>query len=297
MREILGQKRAKKILESAISTGKIPHFFIFAGPGGTGKVSMAKEFAMALNCPNPGKPCRVCSTCLSIMNNNHPDVTIVSNDTIGIAQARNMRDIAVLSPISGRYRVFIVEEADRLTLQSANSLLKILEEPPPSTIFIFTVRDINNLLKTILSRAMVVPFSPVSRDIIFSILKENGCSDELAAKIGYFSQGNLEKAIEIFESGKSEEGLVPYGEIETLETADTVLDTISIWLRDLIIRLSGAEERFVILKSISQTRYINYSLEDLIDNFLFLEEIKRLEECNGDWKLAVALLYKELEVG
>ncbi|HOK30418.1 MAG TPA: hypothetical protein PLH42_07540, partial [bacterium] len=63
------------------------------------------------------------------------------------------------------------------------------------------------------------------------------------------------------------------------------------------IRLSGAEERFVILKSISQSRYRNYSPEDLIDKFLSLEEIKRLEECNGDWKLAIALLYKELEVG
>ncbi|HPO82875.1 MAG TPA: hypothetical protein PK487_07935, partial [bacterium] len=179
----------------------------------------------------------------------------------------------------------------------ANSLLKILEEPPPSTIFIFTVRDINNILKTILSRAMIVPFSPVSRDIIFSILREKGCPDEMADEIGHLSQGNLEKAIEIFESGKYKEGLAPYGEIEKLETADTILDTISIWLRDLIIRLSGAEERFVILKSISQSRYRNYSPEDLIDKFLSLEEIKRLEECNGDWKLAIALLYKELEVG
>lgn len=296
MREILGQKRARNILENAINTNKIPHFFIFVGPRGTGKVSMAREFAMALNCLSPDKPCRACNTCLSIMNNNHPDVILINNDTIGIAQTREMRDIAVLSPISGRYRVFIVEEADRLTLPSANSLLKILEEPPHSTIFIFTIRDIDSIPKTIVSRAMIVPFSPVKRDIIFSILKEKGCADELALEISYIAQGDVEKAIEMLESGEFERRLVSYAEIENLETPDNVLDTISIWLRDMIISLNGAEERFIISKSTLRRIYRDYSTEKLIDNFFFLEDIKRLEECNGDWKLAIALLYKELEV-
>lgn len=296
MREILGQKRAKKILENAINTGKIPHFFIFVGPKGVGKVSMAKEFAMALNCQDVNGPCGTCSTCLSIMNNKHPDVTIINDDTISIAQAREMRDIAILSPISGRYRVFIVEDADRLTLPSANSLLKILEEPPPSTIFIFTTRDINNMLKTIISRAMVIPFSPVRRDIIFSVLKEKGCPDKLATEISYLSQGDLEKAIEIFESDSIERRLIPYAEIESLESPDVLLDSLSAWLRDAIIALSGAEERFFILSSTTYYRYKDYPIEDLIDDFFFLEEIKRLEECNGDWKLAFMLLYKKLEV-
>lgn len=295
MRDILGQKRARRILENAIKQGRIPHFFIFVGPNGVGKVSMAKEFAMALNCVSSEGPCRICNTCLSIINNKNPDVIFINNETIGISQTRELRELAFLSPISGRYRIFILENAENLTLPSANSLLKVLEEPPSSSIFIFTVRDISNVLKTIVSRALVVPFSPVKRDIIFSLLVEKGCPEDLALEISYLSGGDVEEAIKIFELGDLRRKIVPYQDIESLESPDPVLDSIAIALRDSIIRLLGADERFVISKS-NRVLLNGNRLENLIEDFFFIQEIKALEDCNSDWKLALALLYRELEV-
>jgi len=295
MREILGQKRAKKILENAIQQGKVPHFFIFVGPDGVGKVSMAKEFAMALNCLGTDRPCRNCPMCLSILNNKNPDVILINNETIGISQTRELKEIAFLSPISGRYRVFIIENAENLTLPSANSLLKVLEEPPASSIFIFTARDLNNILKTIISRALIVPFSPVKRDVIFSLLMEKGCPESLASEISYLSGGNVERALEMFDAGDLGGKIVSYQDIEALDTPDQILDTISVALRDGILSLAGADERFIISKR-SKAILNGSRLENLIEDFFFIQEIKALEDCNSDWRLALALLYRELEV-
>jgi len=233
--------------------------------------------------------------CLSILNNKNPDVILINNETIGISQTRELREIAFLSPISGRYRVFIIENAENLTLPSANSLLKVLEEPPSSSIFIFTARDLNNILKTIISRALIVPFSPVKRDAIFSILIEKGCPESLASEISYLSGGNVERALEMFETGDLGGKIVSYEEIETLDAPDKVLNTISVALRDGILSLAGADERFIISKS-NKAILNGNRLENLIEDFFFIQEIKVLEDCNSDWKMALALLYRELEV-
>jgi DNA polymerase III subunit gamma/tau len=297
IREILGQKRAKRILENAINMEKLPHFFIFTGPDGVGKISMAKELAMALDCPESNAPCRVCNVCNSILKNNHPDVIFIGDESIGINQAREIKEVALTSPIIGKYRIFIIENAENFTIPSANSLLKVLEEPPPSTVFIFTTRSLDNILKTIISRAIIVPFSPVRRDIIFSVLLEKGCKESDAIRISYLSQGNVEKAIQAFEKGEFNNSLVPFSQIESLENSQWALDPLSIWLRDIIITLGGAEEKFII----DRDRYQDlekgtYNVERIVDGFFFIDSIRDLEECNGDWKFALELLYAELEV-
>jgi len=297
IREILGQKRAKRILENAINMNKLPHFFIFVGPNGVGKISMAKELAMALNCPEPDAPCRVCNTCNSILKNNHPDVIFIRDETIGINQTREIKEVALTSPIIGKYRIFIIENAENLTIPSANSLLKVLEEPPSSTVFIFTTRSLDNILKTIISRAIIIPFFPVRHDIIFSILLEKGLEESDAIRISSLSQGDAEKAIQIFEKEEFNNSLVPFSQIESLENSQEALDPLSIWLRDIVITLSGAEEKFIIERDNYQDSWKGtYNLEKIVNGFFFIDTIKDLEECNGDWKFALELLYTELEV-
>ena len=162
--EVAGQKHIIKTLKNALANNKIAHAYLFCGPRGTGKTTMAKLFAKALNCDEGiGHQCNKCSNCLEIIEGSHPDVIeIDAASNNGVEQVRELIDKVNYLPIKGRYKVYIIDEVHMMTTSAFNALLKTIEEPPAHVIFILATTEPHNIIPTILSRCQRYDFSKVS---------------------------------------------------------------------------------------------------------------------------------------
>jgi DNA polymerase-3 subunit delta' len=199
---IIGQKLAKDVLSRAVREAAPTHAYLFLGLQSTGKTTTALEFAMALNCENPaeGNACGKCALCRSMEHGNSPDVRVWSPDgrDTTIDQMREMRDQANFKPLRGKWRVNIVEQADTLNEASANSILKLLEEPPDYLINILCYRNAATMLPTIRSRCQLLRFTQVDADELASrLVSEMGVGSDEAAFLAAYSQGCPGKAIEL----------------------------------------------------------------------------------------------------
>ncbi|QNB47267.1 DNA polymerase III subunit delta' [Thermanaerosceptrum fracticalcis] len=199
-KEIKGQERAVAQLKAALTSGRISHAYLFYGPEGIGKAKTARIFARALTCENPleGEPCEVCSNCRKANSGNHPDIREVSPDgtSLKISQIRNLQSEVYLKCYEGRFKVIIVHDAQLLTIEAANSLLKVLEEPPERTIFILLAQDVQNLPDTIRSRCLHIQFSPLDQGVISEILAEQGVAAKIPLSLG---QGSVGKTLKLME--------------------------------------------------------------------------------------------------
>ena len=166
--EVAGQQHIVKTLKNALATGKIAHAYLFAGPRGTGKTTMAKLLAKALNCEHGvGCQCNECKNCVAITEGNHPDVLeldAASNN--GVDEIRELIDKVKYGTILGKYKVYIIDEVHMLSTGAFNALLKTLEEPPEHVIFILATTEPHKILPTILSRCQRYDFNKVSEEDI-----------------------------------------------------------------------------------------------------------------------------------
>lgn len=206
LKEILGHEPIKEHFFNAVLTGNISHAYILSGEAGMGKKSLANAFALALLCEKgQADPCRQCHACKQVMSGNHPDLIYVTHEkpaSIGVDDVRRqINDTIQVKPYSSAHKIYIVDEAEKMTVQAQNALLKTIEEPPAYAVILLLTTNAEAFLPTILSRCVQLKLKP---------LKDGEVKDYLVSRMGVelsqaeiytaFARGNLGKAIHLADS-------------------------------------------------------------------------------------------------
>ncbi len=205
--EVAGQKHIIRTLRNALANNKIAHAYLFCGPRGTGKTTMAKLLAKALNCEEGfGHQCNKCSNCLEIIEGSHPDVIeIDAASNNGVEQVRDLIDKVNYLPIKGKYKVYIIDEVHMMTDNAFNALLKTLEEPPAHVIFILATTEPHEIIPTILSRCQRYDFTKVAdadiEERMITVLQKEGVQYDKAAVRAIISlaDGGMRDALSILD--------------------------------------------------------------------------------------------------
>ena len=210
--QLVGQEVVARTLKQAVEQDKISHAYLFSGPRGTGKTSVAKIFAKAMNCPNQvgGEPCNNCYICQAVTDGSLEDVIemdAASNN--GVDEIRDIRDKSTYAPSIAQYKVYIIDEVHMLSTGAFNALLKTLEEPTPNVVFILATTELHKIPATILSRVQRFEFKAIKtqdiRDHIFQILEKEGIDYETEAVeiIARRAEGGMRDALSILDQALS----------------------------------------------------------------------------------------------
>ncbi|MBI3454654.1 MAG: DNA polymerase III subunit delta' [Candidatus Rokubacteria bacterium] len=201
---IVGQEPAVALLQRALATDRVAHAYAFVGPSGVGRRLAALGFAQACLCPRGG--CGACSACRRVAAGQHPDCQVLTptpprenprgTPTLRIGEIRELEHWAALTPLEGPRKVFILDEAERLTLQAAEALLKTLEEPPPRTLLILILANVRALPPTVLSRCQLVRFRPLPEASVVALLTARGADPETAALLARLTRGRVGPALD-----------------------------------------------------------------------------------------------------
>lgn len=211
----LGHEENRRMLTTAFLQDRLSHGYVFDGPAGVGKRSMAVWMAAMLFCEADAKPCGVCPGCIRLQTDNHPDILVLQPEdgSIKNQQLEGFQDFLRLKPFSGAVRVGIIDDADTMTASAQNRLLKTLEEPSQGTFLFLITTHFSRLLPTVLSRCQVLRFQGLNSDGIASYLANHYNVDRTrAARMSDYAGGSLSKALAMLDNEET-------GAVETLVEA------------------------------------------------------------------------------
>ena len=207
--DITGNKKIINALKTVIVNGKISHAYIFSGIDGIGKTTVAKAFAMGIMCENfTDDCCGECKSCHLIKSGSHPDINVldltVDEDgtkkaTIGVEAIRGIKKDVYLKPFYGKRKIYILENAELMTVEAQNSLLKVFEEPPEYAVIILICSNINKILSTIISRAVNYSFDSLKPEEVAEFIAKNYSNYANKNVISQICGGSIKKAVELIE--------------------------------------------------------------------------------------------------
>ena len=245
--QLVGQEVIATTLRQAVEQGKISHAYLFSGPRGTGKTSVAKIFAKAMNCPNQkgGEPCNDCYICEAITNGSLEDVIeIDAASNNGVDEIRDIRDKSTYAPSLAPHKVYIIDEVHMLSTGAFNALLKTLEEPTENVVFILATTELHKIPATILSRVQRFEFksikTPAIQDHLKAVLDKEGIDyeEEAVAIIARRAEGGMRDALSILDQALS----LTAGAQLTTATAEEITGSISQEALDLYVAALSAQD-------------------------------------------------------
>ncbi len=318
--DIIGHEKIKEHLQKAIGYQRVSHAYILSGEEGMGRKTIAKAFAMTLLCEKHGtEPCMECHSCKQFLSGNHPDVIWVTHEkpaSIGVDDVRiQINDTVSIRPYSSPYKIYLVDEAEKMTVQAQNAILKTIEEPPSYAVFLLLTENAETLLPTINSRCVMLKLRNIKDTLIKKYLMENlEIPDYKADMCTAFAQGNVGRAIMLANSEHfneiREEAVQLLKHIHDMELSEIVaavknisvykleitdyLDIIMIWYRDVLLYKATKEIDKVVFKdqlqSIKeQARKSSYEGIELI--LESLEKAKARLKANVNFDLVMELLF------
>lgn len=322
--DIIGQEQMKEHLQNVLQLNKVSHAYIINGERSSGKEFIAKIFAAALQCENPDtasgitEPCQVCHSCRQMATGNQPDVLYISHEkpgTIGVEDIRGqINGTVAIKPYSSPRKVYIMNEAEKMTVQAQNALLKTLEEPPEYTVILLLTTNMDTLLPTILSRCVLLNMKPVRDSEVKKYLMETMQLPDYKADIcTAFARGNIGKAKLLAASEEfdhiKEEAITLLKYINDMEISEIVtaikkineykldvndyMDILAIWYRDVLMFKATNDLNHLIFRE--EIQYIKkvadrstYEGIELIINAL--DKAKNRLKANVNFDLTMELL-------
>ena len=311
------QDRALKFLVKSLKNGRLANAYLFVGPEGTGKEETAKKIAKILNCQDREfDSCTQCSSCRKIDNFNHPDIHWIkreASNSIKIEDIRELEKDIYLRPYEARKKVYIIQDAERMTEESSNALLKTLEEPPLNSVLILITAHSNRILPTIASRCQKIYFSPFSKEALEQILLREYTLDKSKSHfLSRFSAGKLGQALRFKDVDvlKERDNVINnfvYSsdfnkfsanlKSDSKKDIEDMLDILINWYRDiLLVKLGFDNMELVNADRIDDLMSLKteYSFDDLFEIIELIIKINSLAKININIKVALTQLKERI---
>lgn len=317
--DIVGQPQLKNQLQNSLENNKLSHAYIICGENRSGKEFIAKIFAQAIQCEKGGKePCCECHSCKQAMSMNHPDIIYVQHEkpgSIGVDDVRRgINESVQVKPYSSPYKIYIVQEAEKLTVQAQNALLKTIEEPPAYVIVMLLTSSMDMMIPTIVSRCVTLTLKPVSdEDMRKYLMRDLKIPDYRAEICIAFARGNVGRAkalasSEDFDKIRNEalslmKNIKDMDLVEVVEALknikeynfniDDYLDIMAVWYRDVLLFKATHDMNHLVFRDEIQsirkvaTRSEYEGIEEII---LALEKAKSRLKSNVNFELTMELL-------